>query len=218
MTQDDASLISDPTSSRQEEGSRRRDVLATVTVAMGCAGACAVAYPFLDSLNGTRANHVGESDILDVDLSTLKAGQQIVVTWRGWPVFVQRRTPEMLKTLQDPAILQKLRDPESCIFQQPKDATNWHRSVSPDIGVMIGICTHLGCVPTFDAPTQAEPAGKYLCPCHGSQFDSAGRAYRNAPAPYNLPVPPVTMISDTHLRIGESKNDPDFDIANIQQI
>ena len=89
MTQDDAPLTSDLTSPGQEKGPRRRDVLATVTVGMGCAGACALAYPFLDSLNGTRGNHGGESDVLDVDLSTLKAGQQIVVTWRGWPVFVQ---------------------------------------------------------------------------------------------------------------------------------
>lgn len=218
MTQDDASLTSDTPHSKLEQGPRRRDVLANVTVGMGCAGACALAYPFLDSLNGTRSNRVGESDILDVDLSLLKPGQQSVVTWRGWPVFVQKRTPEMLKKLQDPALLQKLRDPESRMPQQPRDAANWHRSITPDIGVMIGICTHLGCVPTFDAPTQAEPSGKYLCPCHGSQFDSAGRAFKDAPAPYNLPVPPVTMISDTHLRIGESKGDPDFDIANIRQI
>ncbi|WP_367159380.1 ubiquinol-cytochrome c reductase iron-sulfur subunit [Kozakia baliensis] len=196
----------------------RRDVLAKTTLGMGCAGACALAYPFLDSLNGTRGEDLGGDDTVDVDISTLHPGQQMVVTWRGWPVFVQRRTSEMLASLQAPGVTQRLRDPESKIMQQPRDATNWHRSITPEIGVLVGICTHLGCVPNFNAPNAADHAGNYACPCHGSQFDVAGRAYKEAPAPYNLPVPPVTMLSETKLKIGVSKGDPGFDIANIQQI
>ncbi|KXV54096.1 ubiquinol-cytochrome c reductase iron-sulfur subunit [Gluconobacter thailandicus] len=218
MTKDGAPTSSSNQCSSGRGGTRRRDVLATVTAGVGCAGACALAYPFLDSLNGTRNSRVGEDDTVDVDLSAIPPGQQAVVTWRGWPVFVQRRTAAMLASLQALGAAQRLRDPESKILQQPKDATNWHRSVVPEIGVLIGICTHLGCVPSYDTPSPSDQSGKYACPCHGSQFDIAGRAYKNAPAPYNLPVPPVTMVSATHLRIGQSKGDPDFDIANIQQI
>lgn len=199
-------------------GSGRRDLLARVTVGAGCAGACALAYPFLDSLNGAKGGGTGADDGLEVDLSPLKPGQQMVVTWRGWPVFVQRRTPEMLAALRAPELAARLRDPESKMRQQPADATNWHRSVVPEIGVLIGICTHLGCVPSFGAPSPSDSAGNYLCPCHGSRFDAAGRAYKDAPAPYNLPVPPVTMLSADRLQIGRSAGDPGFDIASIPQI
>ncbi|MFT8482750.1 MAG: ubiquinol-cytochrome c reductase iron-sulfur subunit [Gluconobacter cerinus] len=218
MTQHDAPPSSSQQGLEEENHPRRRDVLATVTLGMGCAGACALAYPFLNSLNGTQSSRVGEDDTVEVDCSKLSPGQQLVVTWRGWPVFVQRRTPEMLASLRVPELAHRLRDPESKMHQQPQDAINWHRSVVPEIGVLIGICTHLGCVPSFDAPSSGDRSGKYACPCHGSQFDIAGRAYKDAPAPYNLPVPPVTIISDQHLLIGKSKGDPDFDIATIQQI
>ncbi|GBR37443.1 ubiquinol-cytochrome c reductase iron-sulfur subunit [Neoasaia chiangmaiensis NBRC 101099] len=197
---------------------KRRDVLTKLTFGAGCAGVCALAYPFLDSLNGTRASAFDESDVVDVDISMLRPGQQKVVQWRNWPVFVQRRTPEALASLQAPGADRDLRDPASRVLQQPRDATNWHRSVVPEIGVYIGICTHLGCVPNYNAPSATDLAGGYVCPCHGSHFDIAGRAFSDAPAPYNLPVPPVTMLSANTLRIGLSKGDPTFDINDIQQI
>ena len=218
MTQDADRPTSSPSCPLPGGGTRRRDVLSTVIVGAGCVGACALAYPFLDSLNGTKNTTLGEDDSIDVDIAALRPGQQLVVTWRGWPVFIQRRTPEMLASLKATDIVQHLRDPDSKILQQPKDATNWHRSVVPEIGVLIGICTHLGCVPSYATPFANDKAAKYSCPCHGSQFDAAGRVYKEAPAPYNLPVPPVTMLSATQVRIGQSKGDPAFSIASIQQI
>ncbi|GBD57119.1 ubiquinol-cytochrome c reductase iron-sulfur subunit [Gluconobacter wancherniae NBRC 103581] len=218
MTSDQPSSPSETEISVVESAPKRRDVLASVTVGLGCAGACALAYPFLDSLNGTRGENAAEDDTIEVDLSAIAPGQQVIVKWRGWPVFVQRRTPDMLAALRAPGLDQRLRDPASTIMQQPKDAANWHRSVVPEIGVYVGICTHLGCVPNYDPPSTADTSGHYACPCHGSQFDAAGRAFKDAPAPYNLPVPPVTMLTPNRVQIGKSKGDPGFDIANIQQI
>jgi len=193
-------------------------VLAGATISAGCVGACAFAYPFLDSLNGTRNVIFAGADTVELDLAPIQSGQQTVVAWRGWPIFVQRRTPAMLAALRDPALHARLRDPESEVLQQPDDARNWHRSVLPEIGVYIGICTHLGCVPRYGAPVPTDAAGHYACPCHGSKFDAAGRAFRDAPAPYNLPVPPVTVLSARHLRIGVSTGDPKFDIDAIRQL
>ncbi|WP_408874000.1 ubiquinol-cytochrome c reductase iron-sulfur subunit [Gluconobacter roseus] len=200
------------------DGTKRRDLLATGTLALGCAGACALSVPFLNSLKNPAATPLSDNT-LEVDLSTLAPGQNMTVQWRDWPVFIQRRTPQILAALQVPGHLATLRDADSKILQQPKDATNWHRSVRPEYGVLVGICTHLGCVPTFDKPGSApEAKGGYFCPCHGSHFDAAGRVVQRAPAPYNLPVPPVTFLSDTKIRIGHSAGDPGFSMSDIQQI
>ncbi|MBS1085910.1 ubiquinol-cytochrome c reductase iron-sulfur subunit [Gluconobacter sphaericus] len=200
------------------DGTRRRDLLATGTVVLGCAGACALTIPFVESLKNPAATSPS-ARLLDVDLSSLKPGQDMTVRWRDWPVFIQRRTPQMLAVLQTTDHLATLRDADSKVLQQPKDATNWHRSVRPEYGVLIGICTHLGCVPSFEKPgSTPEAKGGYFCPCHGSHFDAAGRVARRAPAPCNLPVPPVTFLSDTKLRIGHSAGDPGFSMSDIQQI
>ncbi len=172
----------------------RRNFLGLVTVATAAAGAGACLWPFLQSLapRDSAAAHLP----VDVDISTLPPGQQIVVTWQGKPVFITHRTPEALDALRDAGLTDRLRDGQSHDLQQPPYAANWHRSVDPRYGVVVGICTHLGCVPAYRPLSQGQGEGNwpggYACPCHGSRFDLAGRVFRGAPAPYNLPVPPYT--------------------------
>ncbi len=192
----------------------RRDFLTLLTVATASVGAAAFVWPFLDSLNGAAGDDVADSGV-DVDLSHLEPGQQIVVVWRGDPVFVLRRTPETLRSLQDPALAAQLRDPRSAEHQQPDYAENWHRSAVPEYGVMVGICTHLGCVPRF-RPRPGSGEG-YLCPCHGSRFDLAGRVLAGSPALYNLPVPPYVIVGQT-LRIGEGPPGSRFSFGNIVRL
>ncbi len=117
-----------------------------------------------------------------------------------------------------------LSDPDSQVVQQPPYATNWHRSIKPEFGVLVGICTHLGCIPLFypDAsattPVSNWPGG-YFCPCHGSKYDPAGRVFSGVPAPYNLPVPPYRFVSDTTIRIGENPADAtSWDFGAIKQL
>lgn len=200
----------------------RRDFLTLLTMATAAVGAGAFAWPFLDSLNPAAMDDAGGA-IVDVDLGRLEPGQQIVVVWRGHPVFVVRRTPEALQRLRDAALRAKLRDPDSTQLQQPDYATNWHRSTVPEYGVMVGVCTHLGCVPRYRPVPDAAPAaggwpGGYACPCHGSRFDLAGRVFVGAPAQYNLPVPPYSLSTSLRLRIGDDAPDPGFTFAGIRQI
>ncbi len=196
----------------------RRDFLTLLTVATAAAGAGALAWPFLDSLNSPATGEAADMTV-DVDLTPLAPGQQIVATWRGYPVFIVRRTPEALRQLQEAALQTRLRDPLSAVPQQPDYAANWHRSIVPEYGVMVGICTHLGCVPRLRPPGEAAgAAGGYACPCHGSRFDLAGRVFLGAPAQYNLPVPPYRLLSPTRLRIGDTLQDPGFEFDEIPQI
>ena len=195
----------------------RRDFLTLLTVATASVGACAFAWPFLDSLGGAPGGDMADSAV-DVDLSTLAPAQQIVAAWRGNPVFVVRRTPEALRRLQEPALQADLRDPLSIQHQQPDYAENWHRSAVPEFGVMVGVCTHLGCVPRYrPVPATASGDGGYLCPCHGSRFDLAGRVFFGAPAAYNLPVPPYTIVGRT-LRIGEGPPGSRFSFDGIVRL
>ena len=200
----------------------RRDFLTLLTVATATVGAGGLAWPFLDSLNSASTGEAADMTV-DVDLSPLAPGQQLVATWRGYPVFVVRRTPDALRRLQEASLLTRLRDPHSTARQQPAYAVNWHRSLVPEFGVMVGICTHLGCVPRFRPPAGAAGgaeggSGGYACPCHGSRFDLAGRVYVGAPAQYNLPVPPYAMLSPTRLRLGDTTQDVGFDFDGIAQI
>ncbi len=199
----------------------RRDFLSLVTVATAGLGACAFTWPFLDSL-GRRSAPDDADTAVDVDLGLLASGQQAVTAWRGMPVFVVRRTPDALLRLQATAS-QHLRDPDSTERQQPAYAANWHRSIVPEVGVMVGICTHLGCVPKFrPAPEPASGGGDwpggYACPCHGSRFDLAGRVFVGAPAQYNLPVPPYRLTGPSRLRIGVDPDGPAFDFNGIRKI
>jgi ubiquinol-cytochrome c reductase iron-sulfur subunit len=187
----------------------RRNALVT-TCAAGAVGGAAVAWPFLKSLRPSeRALAAGAP--VEVDISSMAPGELKRVEWRGKPVWVVRRTPEMLASLK--AVEPKLLDPNSerTGYPTPEYARNPHRSIKPEYLVVVGICTHLGCSPTDKFATGAQPSlpddwgGGFLCPCHGSLFDLSGRVFANMPAPDNLEVPPHTYLSDTRILVGEDK-------------
>lgn len=184
----------------------RRNLVVATSVVGGAAGLGA-AVPFVASMMPSeRARAAGAP--VEVDLSRLAPGELGVYEWRGKPVWVIRRTQEMIDSLK--AVVPNLTDPQSRASTQPQYAENEHRSSKPDIMVMEGVCTHLGCSPQLkpaDAKAEmgADWVGGFYCPCHGSKFDYAGRVFRGAPAPTNLPVPPYTFVSDATLVIGEDK-------------
>ncbi len=185
---------------------RRRLIVATAA-AGGVAGV-AVAVPFLASLAPSeRAKSAGAP--VEVDISKLAPGQMMTVEWRGKPVWIIHRTKEMLDALRKTD--DKVADPKSDRPMQPDYAKNENRSIKPEIMVAIGICTHLGCSPTDKFKTGSESGidpewtGGFLCPCHGSTFDLAGRVYKSKPAPDNLEVPPHAYLSEAKLIIGEDK-------------
>lgn len=200
----------------------RRDFLYIATAAVGAVGAAAAVVPLVAQMN-PDAETIAAGAPIEFDLSNVAPGQQIVARWRERPVFVVNRTPQTLKTLQSPQLLAQLADPQSKERQQPPYADNWHRSIKPEYSVLIGICTHLGCIPLFEPTASAtRPAGYwlggYFCPCHGSKYDLAGRVFSGVPAPYNLPVPPYRFVSDKIIRIGENPPDVSFDFSTIKQI
>lgn len=183
----------------------RRLWLASASAAGGV-GIVGASVPFVASLAPSeRARALGAP--VEFDIRALRPGELLTVEWRGKPAWVLKRTSEMLDALRknegllsDPAS----RRPE----QQPEYARNAFRSIRPEVAVLVGICTHLGCVPTYRPPndaTNGEPPwpGGFFCPCHGSKFDLAGRVYRNVPAPSNLEVPPHHYVHAALVRIGE---------------
>ncbi len=185
---------------------RRRLLVATATVG-GVAGVAA-AIPFVSTFAPSeRARSAGAP--VEVDVSKLDPGQMMTVEWRGKPVWIIRRTQEMLESLGK--LTDKMADPKSSRQMQPAYAKNEFRSIKPEFMVAIGICTHLGCSPTEKFKTGAESGvtadwpGGFFCPCHGSLFDLAGRVYKNMPAPDNLEVPPHVYLSDARILIGEDK-------------
>ena len=144
---------------------------------------------------------------MKIDISSLKPRDQLTVPWRGMPIWIIKRDQEMLATLDK--LTNSLRDPLSEQDQQPSYCKNTQRSIKPEIFVAIGICTHLGCVPTYRpdiASVSPDWLGGYFCPCHGSKYDLAGRVYQNVPAPLNLKIPRHMYISDTEIMIGEDKD------------
>lgn len=188
------------------DNSRRNLLVATSVV--GGAGAVAAAVPFVASLTPSdRAKAAGAP--VEADISQLAPGQMMTVEWRGKPVWILRRTPEMLETLNQTD--SRVSDPESNRPMQPEYAKNQHRSIKEEFLVTVGICTHLGCSPSgrFRAGVEggmgADWPGGFLCPCHGSMFDLAGRVYSSMPAPDNLEIPPHTYLSDTTILVGEDK-------------
>ncbi|HWU83813.1 MAG TPA: ubiquinol-cytochrome c reductase iron-sulfur subunit [Rhodocyclaceae bacterium] len=185
----------------------RRRLLVT-TAAIGGIGGVVVATPFVKSmLPSERAKAAGAP--VEADISKLQPGEMMIVEWRGKPVWIINRTPEMLESLKKTDSL--VSDPTSEKHQQPDYCHNETRSIKPNIFVAVGICTHLGCSPTEKFATGAESGvsadwpGGFLCPCHGSTFDLAGRVYKSKPAPDNLEVPPHMYLSDTKIMIGEDK-------------
>ncbi|HEX4365425.1 MAG TPA: ubiquinol-cytochrome c reductase iron-sulfur subunit [Rhodopila sp.] len=200
----------------------RRDLLQLIAIAGAAIGTGAIAWPLIDSMNPS-ADVIAAGAPIDIDISKIALGQQIVVLWRGAPMLIVNRTPQALKTLQDPAVISLLSDPDSDVHQQPTYAENWHRSTKPEYAVMVGICTHLGCLPGYmPTPDPSSPApnwpGGYFCPCHGSKYDLAGRVYKGVPAPYNLPVPPYNFVSDKTLRIGENPKGTAFELSSVVQM
>lgn len=185
----------------------RRNLI-VATSALGGAASAGAAVPFVWSMwPSERAKAAGAP--VEVDVANLAPGQMITVEWRGKPVWVFNRDADMLATL--PKLEGELVDPKSDARQQPASCKNDTRSIKPNLLVAIGICTHLGCSPTSKFSKGAAdgmPAdwpGGFLCPCHGSTFDFAGRVYKNKPAPTNLEVPPHTYLSDTRILIGEER-------------
>ena len=191
----------------QEKVDKTRRNLVVATSVVGGAAAAAAAVPFVASmLPSERARAAGAP--VEVDLSRIAPGEMTIIEWRGKPVWIIRRTKEMLDTLK--GVAGKLSDPSSKSSAQPKYAENEYRSQKPEVMVMEGVCTHLGCSPqlkTSEAKGEmgADWTGGFYCPCHGSKFDMAGRVFRGAPAPTNLTVPPYTFVSDNTLVIGEDK-------------
>ena len=184
------------------DAGRRRFLTASVAVVGGVAVA-GTAVPFVAAWQPSeRARAIGAP--VEVDISKIEPGQMLVEKWRGQPVWIIDRTPEILQAL--PGIDDRLRDPESTQDQQPAYAKNEFRSIKPELVVLIGICTHLGCSPIRvnqdAAPLGVGWQGGFFCPCHGSKFDYAGRVYAGVPAPTNLVVPPHKYLSDTRILIG----------------
>ena len=180
--------------------SSRRRFLTAGTVVFGASGTAAVAVPFLKSWSpSAKARSAGSP--VQADISKLEPGQLIIVKWRGKPVWILRRDNKALETLTE--VADELRDAESAESLQPDYAKNEHRSIKPEYLVMEGVCTHLGCSPTYRPEITADFQGGFFCPCHGSKFDFAGRVYTGVPAPTNLPVPPHYYIDDGLVLIGE---------------
>ena len=176
----------------------------------GAAGAAALATPFVSSFAPSeKAKAAGAA--VEVDIASLKPGEKTTVEWRGKPVWIMRRTPEQLETLKKTD--SEVADPNSdrTAFPTPEYAKNETRSIKPEVLVVVGICTHLGCSPSDKFTPGAQPSlpdnwpGGFFCACHGSTFDLAGRVFKNKPAPDNLEVPPHMYLSDNKLLIGEDK-------------
>jgi ubiquinol-cytochrome c reductase iron-sulfur subunit len=189
----------------QKMDSGRRQLLVATSAAGGVAVA-ATAVPFVASLTPSeRAKAAGAP--VEADISKLAPGEMMTVEWRGKPVWILRRTAEMLASLDKTD--DKVSDPESGKDMQPEYAKNKYRSIKPEYLVTVGICTHLGCSPSEKFKMGAESGmgddwhGGFLCPCHGSKFDLAGRVYASMPAPDNLEIPPYAFLSDTSIIIGE---------------
>jgi ubiquinol-cytochrome c reductase iron-sulfur subunit len=198
----------------------RRDFLFIASSSVATVGIAAAAWPLISQMEPS-AGALAAGGPLTVDLSAIEPGQQIVIQWRSMPIFIVRRTQQILDALKSASLLEHLRDANSEEMQQPSYARNWSRSLTPEYLVVVGICTHLGCIPAFSpAPGSLLPAipGGYLCHCHGSKYDMAGRVFKGVPAPFNLPVPPHHFSNGKTLVIGENPAGQSFDLAGVKQI
>lgn len=196
--------ILDPAESGAPIDLGRRRFLTATTAVVGAVGAGFVAVPFVKSwLPSAQAKLSGAP--VTADISALADGERMVLEWRGQPIWIVKRSKQMLDIL--PTLDGRLVDPKSTTEQQPEYAKNELRSVKPEVSVLVGLCTHLGCSPELVAEIRPEPfdaewKGGYFCPCHKSKFDMAGRVYQGVPAPINLLVPPHHYESDTSIVIG----------------
>lgn len=188
-------------SSEGVDNSRRR-FLTVATSVVGGVGAVIAVVPFLSTWNpSAKAKSAGAP--VDADIGKLENGQQIIVKWRGKPVWIVRRSEEALATLK--GVTPKLSDPESNDSDQPDYAKNEARSIKPEYLVVVGICTHLGCSPSYRPEITADLPGGFFCPCHGSTFDISGRVFSGVPAPTNLVIPPHYYVSETVILIGKDE-------------
>jgi ubiquinol-cytochrome c reductase iron-sulfur subunit len=199
------SANSDEIDHKPEVDLKKRRMLTAVTTVVGAVGAAYVAVPFLSSMQpSAKAKAAGAP--VEADFSKLEPGQLLRVKWRGKPVWLVSRTDEMVNALA--TLDSQLRDPKSEQSTQPEYCKNPARSIRPNLFVALGVCTHLGCSPSFrpelaPADLGANWKGGFFCPCHGSRFDMAGRVYKAVPAPLNLVIPPHKFLSDTTILIGE---------------
>ena len=186
---------------------KRRRLLTGATAVVGAVGIAGVAVPFIGSLKPSQRALVAGAPVV-ADIGKLEPGQQITVVWRGKPVWVLRRTQQMLADMESASHLERLLDPASEEqSQQPEYARNLARAINPDYLVTIAICTHLGCVPVFrpelaPADLGSDWIGGYFCPCHGSRYDLAGRVFKSMPAPLNLEIPPYRYLDEKRIEIG----------------
>ncbi len=195
--------------SDQDVDNPRRRFLLTATSVVGGIGAACAAVPFLSSWWPSAAAAAAAAPV-EVDVSKIESGQRVIIEWRGKPVWIIRRTDAMLSELQTESIQQHLRDPASEVVQQPEYAKNTYRSVKPEFLVLVGICTHLGCSPSYRPGIgELDPSwrGGFFCPCHGSKFDLSGRVFKGVPAPVNLEVPPYYFLNEQVILVGENPKD-----------
>ena len=187
----------------------RRRFLVGATSVVGAVGAVGVAVPFVASWQPSAKARAAGAPV-QADISKLEPGQRMTVEWRGRPIWIINRTPEMIERTEALGA-DSLADPESEVPQQPAYIQGALRSIKPEIGVLIGICTHLGCSPLYRPEPDAEGGGVdnwpggFFCPCHGSRFDLAGRVFSNVPAPTNLEVPPYRFENDDIIVVGEDE-------------
>jgi ubiquinol-cytochrome c reductase iron-sulfur subunit len=195
----------------------RRDFLYTATASVGAVGATVAAWPLIDQMNPDARVRAGR-DLLEVDLIGLQPGEQRVVHWH-LPIFVVRRTPAMLQAMQDKTLVARLIDADSQARQQPSYARNWHRSIDPDYAVLVGVCTHIPCVPTyFEKATPFSMVGGYICPCCAAHYDPAGRALAGTPAQFNLAVPPYSFSGSSKILLGKNASDELFSLQSVERI
>lgn len=186
----------------------RRRVLTALTSVVGAAGVVGAAVPFVGSWNpSARARAAGAP--VEISISSLEPGQMVTVEWRGKPVYIVRRTEEALASLE--AVTPRLSDPDSSGSVQPSYAQNASRAIKDEFLVLVGLCTHLGCAPSYQPEVGSQDVGDsdwlggFFCRCHGSKFDLAGRVFSGVPAPINLEVPPYKYLSDDVILIGEDQ-------------
>ena len=198
-----------PTNDDDKVDVTRRRFLTSSAKIVGGVGLVTTAVPFVKSMEPSAKTQAAGAPV-EVDLSKIEPGEMVREEWRGKPIWIVNRTKKMLQTLKD--VEPKLRDPNSDEAQQPQYAHNEYRSIKPEFLVLVGICTHLGCSPTFRPDIAPEDLGSnweggFFCSCHGSRFDLAGRVYRGVPAPKNLEVPPYRYAADDKIVIGESEKE-----------
>jgi ubiquinol-cytochrome c reductase iron-sulfur subunit len=184
----------------------KRRFLVTATTVVGGIGVGFASVPFIMSMQPSAKTQAAGAPI-EVDISKLEYGQKVTYEWRGKPVWIVRRTQQNLDDLKSDTLKAKLSDPDSQVDQQPSYAQNQARSIKPEYFVVIGICTHLGCSPSYVKEDDSHDLGSdwkggFFCPCHGSFFDLAGRVFEGLPAPTNLVVPPHAYLSDTRILVG----------------